>query len=62
MSVLHLNLDPVEIRFRDKIRLATMRRDTLKKDNPGSDSVRWAEKYIKEYQELLQQHQRGEGV
>ncbi len=62
MSVHHLNLDPVEIRFRDKIRLATMRRDTLKKDNPYSDAVRRAEKYIKEYQELLKHHQRGEGV
>jgi len=57
-----MDIDPVAYRLRDKVRLAIMRRDTLKKDNPDSDAVLTAEKYIKEHKELLQQHLRGEGV
>jgi len=62
MSVHQMDIDPVAYRLRDKVRLATMRRDTLKKDNPDSDAVLTAEKYIKEHKDLLQQHLRGEGA
>jgi hypothetical protein len=59
MSVHQMDIDPVAYRLRANIRREKLVGNLFKED---SEAARRSARKIKEHEELLQQHLRGEGV